>query len=254
MKIRNELAHGRTLITRSAAEQYVVTVNAMIQAIEGYADISQLRRIFSQLEVDYTNQEQVRQIRVGRLSATGVSADLQVPRAMVGPQNTQVGRRPGQLALAFGEWFAVEGQKVRAMPGASMRDRRPRDAHGWFVACAAGPVKPRRVRALPSRDNRGRFVAYPTSDAPGGYVFCCDGYCIPEDPSEQPPMIAPAAPRALPRAIARPRRIWLTRLCDRDGLVPVPPPTAALIMCITRSPSLRHEPTSGSPHHRRSAA
>lgn len=113
MKIRNELAHGRTLITRPAAEQYVVTVEAMIQAIEGYADIIQLRRIFTQLGVDYTNQEQVRQIRVGRVSATGVSADPQAAAEMArrrrdmwaarfGGRTMQVTERDAALLIARG--------------------------------------------------------------------------------------------------------------------------------------------------------
>jgi len=131
---------------------------------------------------------------------------------MVGQRSAQVGRHPEQLALALGERLAVEGHKVRAIPGASMRDHRLRDAHGRFVASAAEAVKPRRARALPSRDSRGRFVAYPTSDAPSWYVFCCDGYRIPEDqPAPPPPLIVPAAPRARPRAIARPWRASLTR-------------------------------------------
>ena len=131
---------------------------------------------------------------------------------MVSQRNAQVGRHPQQLALALGEPLAVEGQQVHAIPDASTRDRRPRDARGQFVAGAARAVKPRRAGALPSRDGRGRFVAYPTSNAPSWYVFCCDGYRIPEDrPTPSPPPIAPAAPHALPHAIARPRRAWLTR-------------------------------------------
>jgi hypothetical protein len=129
-----------------------------------------------------------------------------------GQPNVQVGHHPQQLALALGERLAVKGQHVLAIPGASTRCRRLRDARGRFVAGAAGAVKPRRVRALPSRDGRGRFVAYPTSNAPSWYVFCCDGYRIPEDrQAPPPPPISPAARHALPHAIARPRRAWLTR-------------------------------------------
>jgi hypothetical protein len=134
-----------------------------------------------------------------------------IPRDMVGQRNAQVGRHPQQLALALGEWVTVEGQHVHAIPNTSTRDRRSRDARGRLVAGVAGAVKSRRLRALPSRDSRGRFVAYPTSDAPSWYVFCCDGYRIPDDRPAPPPLIVPAAPRALPRAIARPQRAWLTR-------------------------------------------
>lgn len=131
---------------------------------------------------------------------------------MVGQWNAQAGRHSQQLALALSEPLGVEAQKVRAIPGAPTRGRRPCDARGRFVAVPAGVAKPRRERALPSRDSRGRFVAYPTSDAPSWYVFCCDGYRIPgEPPAPSPPLIAPAAPRALPRAIARPRRARFTR-------------------------------------------
>lgn len=80
--IRNELLHGRTVITQPAAEKYVVSVESHIRSIEAYADINQLRRIFGQLHVDYTDQEQVKRIRVGRLSATGVSADPEAAAGM----------------------------------------------------------------------------------------------------------------------------------------------------------------------------
>jgi hypothetical protein len=73
------------------------------------------------------------------------------------------------------------------------------------------PAEPRRERALPSRESCGRFVAYPTSDAPSWYVFCCNDYCIPEDPpAPSPPLIAPAAPRVLPTPLRVPGA-WLTR-------------------------------------------
>lgn len=133
-------------------------------------------------------------------------------RAMVGQWNAQVGCHSQQLALALGESLRVDAQRVRAIPGAPTRGRRPRDARGRFVAVTAGAAKPRRERALPSRDSRGRFVAYPTIDAPSWYVFCCDGYRIPgEPPAPSAPLITPVVPHALPRAIARPRCAWLVR-------------------------------------------
>jgi hypothetical protein len=134
---------------------------------------------------------------------------------MVGQRNAQDGRHREQLAL--GAWLAVEGTDAWAPPSTPTRSNRLRDARGRFVAGAAGAVTPRRVRTLPSRDNRGRFVAYPTSDAPSWYVCCCDGYRIPEDrPTPLPPPVAPAA---LPRAIARPRRTWLTRSHLQNAIV-----------------------------------
>src|SRR6185436_18325959 len=117
-----------------------------------------------------------------------------------------------QLALALGEPLGIEAQDVRTIPGAPTRGRRPRNARDRFVAVPAEAAKPRRKRALPPRDSRGRFVAHPTSNAPSWYLFCCDGYRIPEEPlAPSPPLIVPSAPRALPRAIARPRCAWLTR-------------------------------------------
>jgi hypothetical protein len=44
---------------------------------------------------------------------------------------------------------------------------------------------------LPSRDARGRFVAFPTTSAPSWYVFCADGYRIPGD-APQPQPLPPA--------------------------------------------------------------
>jgi hypothetical protein len=56
---------------------------------------------------------------------------------------------------------------------------------------------------LPSRDARGRFVAFPTASAPSWYVFCADGYRISGDadvrtmtvdtrPASQPEPLLPA--------------------------------------------------------------
>jgi hypothetical protein len=39
-----------------------------------------------------------------------------------------------------------------------------------------------RARPLPSRDARGRFVAFPTTSAPSWYVLCADGYRVPARP------------------------------------------------------------------------
>src|ERR1044071_1169293 len=64
-----------------------------------------------------------------------------------------------------------------------------------------------RTRTMPARDSRGRFVSFPTTDAPSWYVFCADGYRIPGEPL--PEVVAPVAPttrQPLPRAVARSRR------------------------------------------------
>lgn len=131
---------------------------------------------------------------------------------MAGQRRAQVGLHPEQLTLALGERLPIDDQPAPRIPSVSAQKYQLRDARGRFAAGAGGAMKLPRVRALPSRDSRGRFVAYPTSDAPSWYVFCCDGYRIPEDrPTPAPVPIAQAAPRPLPGVIARPRRAWLTR-------------------------------------------
>jgi hypothetical protein len=139
---------------------------------------------------------------------------------MIGQRSTRAGRWQGQLALALVE-LQPDGERAvsratRALAGL----RRTRDARGRFEAGANVTAKAPRVRTLPSRDNRGRFVSYPTTNAPSWYVFCCDGYRIPgETPGSLLPPIAPVAPHALPRAIAQPRRPWLTRSDLQSGLL-----------------------------------
>lgn len=59
-----------------------------------------------------------------------------------------------------------------------------------------------RVRTLPSRDSRGRFVAVATSEAPSWYVFCAGSYCIPGEPMHATVMLTtPVIRQPLPRAI-----------------------------------------------------
>jgi hypothetical protein len=73
------------------------------------------------------------------------------------------------------------------------------------------------VRSLPSRDARGRFVAFPTTSAPSWYVFCADGYRIPgADEADTVPMKVSASPtppaeRLLPARVARQRRLAMRR-------------------------------------------
>src|SRR5262249_56891534 len=76
-----------------------------------------------------------------------------------------------------------------------------------------------RGRALPSRDGGGRFVAYPTISAPSWYVFCCGTYRIVGELHVAPkPATPPTAPRALPRAVAQPRRWRLKRTDVQNGI------------------------------------
>lgn len=100
-----------------------------------------------------------------------------------------------------------------AVASARMRTLPPRDARGRFMARLGAaleaphalslrrPDARGRVRILPSRDARGRFVAFPTTSAPSWYVLCADGYRIPGEPDVRPvPAIERPAPQPLPVA------------------------------------------------------
>jgi hypothetical protein len=79
------------------------------------------------------------------------------------------------------------------------------------VAATGAPERAPRVRTLPARDSRGRFVAFPTTNAPSWFVFCCDSYRIAgEPPTTLSPKVAPRLPE-LPRAIVRRRRPRVTQ-------------------------------------------
>jgi hypothetical protein len=83
---------------------------------------------------------------------------------------------------------------------------------------SASATPPVRVRALPPRDSRGRFVAFPTTQAPSWYVLCVGGDRIAPAP---PAAIAVAGTPVLvrPPALARSRRhTRLTRLLAHSGL------------------------------------
>jgi hypothetical protein len=74
-----------------------------------------------------------------------------------------------------------------------------------------------RVPMLPSRDHRGRFVSFPTTNAPSWYVFCADRYRIPGQ-AEVVPLSATErpAPQPIPSAkVVRRRR----RSVQRDQVV-----------------------------------
>ncbi|HEX8108879.1 MAG TPA: hypothetical protein VF516_14205 [Kofleriaceae bacterium] len=68
----------------------------------------------------------------------------------------------------------------------------------------------RRVRVLPSRDARGRFVSFPTTSAPSWYVLCADDYRIPGEAEVMPMQVsAPGrlvAPISVHRAAPDPLR------------------------------------------------
>ena len=111
-----------------------------------------------------------------------------------------------QLTLAL----AVPTEDRR--PGASVVPGHRR--HGFSVLRSrrlhpGGATAPSvRIRKTPSRDSRGRFVAFATTTAPSWFVFCCDGYRIRGEASETP--VSTSASIPVP---ARPpkRRFFLHR-------------------------------------------
>jgi len=117
-----------------------------------------------------------------------------------------------QLALALGGHDLVPGPPANA--ATRTRDTRTHNHRSTARATDIGKVA--RARTMPSRDSRGRFVSFPTTDAPSWYVFCADGYRIPGEPPTD--AIAPTARQPLPRAVARSRRISRTRLTRADLL------------------------------------
>lgn len=119
------------------------------------------------------------------------------------------------LVLALGERDPDGQCATSAITSAPARHRRARDARGRCVADAGVTPKVPRVHTLPSRDSRGRFVAYPTTHASSWYVFCCDSYRIAgELPSGHAvggsgrTSRAPACRRPQPRRPSVSRGIW----------------------------------------------
>jgi hypothetical protein len=133
---------------------------------------------------------------------------------MVSRRSARVGCGHKQLALALGE---VHEPAAPVVTRARMQ-RRSSPA-GTLAAHLDVTQGLRPARTLPARDGRGRFVAYPTTNAPSWYVFCCDSYRIVDERPEA--LVPPAAPRALPtlaHAIAQPRRWRCTRTDAQNGL------------------------------------
>src|SRR5882724_359811 len=126
-----------------------------------------------------------------------------------------VRRNHQQLALAF------TGHHLALVPTAraATRTRGAQTPTDRSTARAGVTAKVARTRTTPSRDSRGRFVSFPTTNAPSWYVFCADGYRIPGEPPAD--AVAPSAPTArqpLPRAVARSRRTSRMRLTRADLL------------------------------------
>jgi hypothetical protein len=118
-----------------------------------------------------------------------------------------VGRRHEQLVLAFVEEHKATG-RLPGVPRAATLNRAVSRARDDLPTRALGITRVSRVRKLPSRDSRGRFVAFAMTDAPSWYVFCTDGYRITGEPdAEVLPAGAPVLRHSLPRAVARFNRL-----------------------------------------------
>jgi hypothetical protein len=126
-----------------------------------------------------------------------------------------VRRNHQQLALAL----AGNHLALVPTPRAATRTRGAQTPTDHSTTSARVTAKVARMRTMPSRDNRGRFVSFPTTDAPSWYVCCADGYRVPgEPPADTNAPAAPTARQPLPRAIARLRRIPRARLTRADLL------------------------------------
>jgi hypothetical protein len=124
-------------------------------------------------------------------------------------------RKHQQLAFALAGHHLALAPTLRT-PTRTRGAQSPSDCNTTRARVTA---KVARTRTMPSRDSRGRFVSFATTDAPSWYVFCADGYRIPGEPlADANAPAAPAARQPLPRAIARLRHIPRTRLTRADLL------------------------------------
>ena len=115
-------------------------------------------------------------------------------------------RRHEQLTLALIA-HSLSSARLSVRPPRPVRTSRQRSASSANpTLCTRAP----RTRKTPSRDSRGRFVAFPTINAPSWYVFCCDGYRIPADlPAESNAPVMTATTNRPAPAKRKPRKRWL---------------------------------------------
>lgn len=121
-------------------------------------------------------------------------------RGMVCRRSVSATERWEQLVLALDE---------QRQAGEHATSTVTRVTRGQVVPRTNAPERAPRVRALPARDGFGRFVAFPTTNAPSWFVFCCDNYRIAGEPAT--PLLSAPSLHEFPRAIARCRRPRLTR-------------------------------------------
>lgn len=121
-ELRNKVTHGAR-VAEVAAARFVDTADSLIRTIETYGDISQLRRIFAKLRVDFTNQDHVRQIRVGPLSAIGVSASDEAAADMARRRSKMWAASANRVIMAVTERDAA----LLLARGATLGDPEARD-------------------------------------------------------------------------------------------------------------------------------
>src|SRR5678815_3523955 len=90
-------------------------------------------------------------------------------------------RNHQQLALAF----AWDHMTLVQIPRAATRTRGEQTPIDRSTACTTVTAQVARRRRMSPRDSRGRFVSFPTIDAPSWYVFCADCYRIPGEPPSE---------------------------------------------------------------------
>jgi hypothetical protein len=126
-------------------------------------------------------------------------------------RDVEAGRRHEQLTLALAIPSQDRPPDAAVVPGHRHHGRsalRSRQCH------SAGATLPSaRIRKTPSRDSRGRFVAFATMTAPSWFVFCCDGYRILGETGE-----TPVSTSALVPAARRPKRRFLIRRVELENI------------------------------------
>jgi hypothetical protein len=147
---------------------------------------------------------------------------------MVRRRSASARARWEQLALALDERRQA-GEHATSTVTCVTRSR--------FVRGTGVPQGGPRVRALPARDSRGRFVAFPTTNAPSWFVFCCDSYRIAGEPAV--PLLPAPSLHEFPHAIVACRRPRVTRAHLENAI-------AFLLFMITLAWYWWHLPP---PHH-----
>jgi hypothetical protein len=119
--------------------------------------------------------------------------------------------RREQLTLALAMQPLTQAAVAALTRGNSPHARSLRTSRERRAAALDRAYSTSRVRKVPSRDSRGRFVAYSTTNTPSWYVFCCDGYRIPgATPVSHPTTNVVTRTETTP-AKARKPRLWIQR-------------------------------------------